>query len=101
MSRTARLALAGVLLACVPHGLPARQPDDLKPLIDKIIKAYGGEEKLGKVKAVAYTRKTILTKDGKESVQKVTIQFPAHFRSETEYEVDGKKKTQVFVHLGN
>src|SRR5262245_57209358 len=81
MSKFTWLVLSASLSLLMPAGLPAQPPNDVKPLLEKVLNAYGGEQKLNQIKAVSFTRKTTLTKDGKVSIQKVTIQLPDQLRS--------------------
>jgi hypothetical protein len=56
------------------------------PLLDKAIKAVGGEERLGKIKAVSYKSKAKITIEGNENEMKIdmTLQGFDHYRSEFE-----------------
>ncbi len=100
MSKLIWNAVIGSLVLVLPAHMRAQPPEELKPLIEKVLNAYGGEKKLSQVKAVSFTRKTTAAKDNKKTVQKVTIQLPAQLRSETEYEENGEKVKQIFIHSG-
>jgi hypothetical protein len=66
-------------------GSPARADDeDAKSILDKAIKAIGGEEKLGKVEAFSWKSKGVVIFNGNEneSRNEVTVKGLDHFRRE-------------------
>jgi RNA polymerase sigma factor (sigma-70 family) len=77
-----------------------KQPDeDPRPLIDKVLNAYGGEERLRRLHA--FTEKV---KDreafGGTSTSEYFVQLPDRLRIVTERQDDGKKETLVVVWNG-
>ena len=71
-------------LSLVPFG-PTRAADgDAKSILDKAIKALGGEEKLAKVEAYSWKSKGTVTFNGNENESKteVTVKGLDHFRRE-------------------
>ena len=72
-------------------------------VLDKAIKALGGEEKLSKVKAVRWEAKGTITLGDNENkfASQTTIQDPSHFRREVDAEFDGNKFHGVTVLDGN
>lgn len=80
-------------------GAQARAADAKDALLDKAIKALGGEEKLNKVKAASTVAKGKLTINGEENdfISKSTIQGLDHWRSEFEGEFGGNKIKAVLV----
>jgi hypothetical protein len=71
-----------------PKPKQTTQEDQLKSLIDKVIKAHGGE-RLSRLKA--FSEKTKVRADGKEWVVEHFAQLPYQFRGEGEEEISGKK----------
>jgi len=83
---------------------PARADDkDVKAVLDKAIKALGGEEKLGKIGAYTVEGKLTLTFDGNdvEMTTRATVQDLDHYRSEFEGEFDGNLRKGVRVLNGD
>jgi hypothetical protein len=83
MRRSLALAVA-VMLSCVVGG-PARAEDqDAKSILDKAIKAAGGDEKLGKIQAFMYKAKGTVVFNGNESdtTTEVTVKGLDHYRRE-------------------
>jgi hypothetical protein len=57
---------------------PAQEPTNLKPLIDKVLKAHGGEAQLRQL--TAFTEKTKTRRSGSESTSEVFVQLPERLR---------------------
>jgi hypothetical protein len=97
---------SGVLVAVVVSGLAAAvRADDqeVKAILDKAIKALGGEARLGKADAFASKSKGTFTFNGNESqfTSVTTVQGLDHFRSEFEGEFGGNKVMGVTVLSGD
>jgi hypothetical protein len=102
----ARLLIAFIVSLVVPGLIgPVRAADakDAKAILEKAIKALGGEEKLDKVKAVAWKGKGTITIMGNESdiATETTLQGLDHIRQEFEFEFGGNKIKGVTVLAGN
>jgi hypothetical protein len=95
--------LATVLAAGL--GLPARADDDkdTKAVLDKAIKALGGEEALAKAKAATWKSKGKITFGGNDSdfTSETTIQGIDHLRNEFEGEFGGNKVKALGVLAGD
>jgi hypothetical protein len=94
----------GAMLATALVSGPARADDqDTKAIIDKGIKALGGEEKLGKAGAFTWKSNATITINGDDNA--VTLQATAqgldHYRSEFEGEFGGNKIKGVTVLNGD
>lgn len=95
--------LGAVLAALFVSGLggqvKAADDKDVKTILDKAIKALGGEEKLGKVKAATWKSKGTLTFNGgdNEFSTTSTVQGLDHFRSTFEGDFGGMKIEAVTV----
>ena len=77
-------AILTMALSLVPFG-PARADDvDAKSILDKAIKALGGDEKLAKVAAYSWKSEGTVTFNGNENESKteVTVKGLDHFRRE-------------------
>jgi hypothetical protein len=76
----------------------AADDKDAQAILDKAIKALGGQEKLSKVEAATWKAKSKFTLNGGgEITTTVTVQGLDHYRSATEGEFDGAKLTVVYV----
>ena len=73
--------------------------DDLKPVLDKAVKAAGGEKLTG-LKAWALTQRT-KAPGGETRITRHFIQLPDHRRIEQESEADGKRTVRVIVVAGD
>lgn len=84
---------------------PARAADAsaTDAIIDKAIKALGGEEKLGKLKIITWKSKNKITFNGmdNEGTGTTTIQGLDHFRQEFEGEFGGNKVKFVTILSGD
>ncbi len=88
--------------ACLVSGwLPQAGADDkdAKPILDKAIKALGGEEKLGKIRAYTWTSKVTITfGDNENELTSVsTSEGLDHYRAEVEGEFGGNPFKAVVV----
>jgi len=98
---------AAILVLGLAGGLaqPMRADDaaDAKVIIDKAIKALGGEEALGKVKAASWKAKTTLTFNNTDNsgTSEVTMQGVDHYRQEFNGEFNGMKFKGVFLLAGD
>lgn len=84
MRRTGQLALVFVLSIGIGHWVRAQ--DDPKAVLDKAIKAAGGEEKLAKAKILSMKTKGKINFGGMENelTSDLTYQAPDHLRTEFE-----------------
>jgi hypothetical protein len=102
MQRFIGAALAAALVIGI--ALPARADDnDAKAIIDKAIKALGGEEKLAKLKAYSWKAKGAITFGGNDNefTSQATVQGLDHFRSEFDGDFGGNKVKGVTVLAGD
>jgi len=102
MTRSLGAVLAAVLVVGV--GSSARADDkDAKAILDKAIKAIGGEEKLGKADVLMEKTKGVITfgDNDNEFSGKATMQGLEHARSEFEGEFGGNKVMGVTVVSGD
>jgi hypothetical protein len=76
---------------------------DTNAVLDQAIKALGGEEKLGKVKAVSWTAKGTITFNGSDNTftNRTTVQGIDHIRQEFEGEFGGNMVKGVTVLAGD
>ena len=90
------LLLAGGLFL-VPAGM-ARGQDDVRSILDRAIKAHGGEEKLAKYRAGRVkTKGRIELGGGVEFTEEVAYQAPDKLREALDLEVNGEKVKVVTV----
>jgi len=91
-----------VLALAASGAARAEQKDDCKVVIDKAIKATGGEESLAKIKAFTFTMKGKFygMGDGIDYTGEVAVQVPDKSRIKIDGEIDGKKVT-FFVQVAN
>ncbi len=91
------------VLACA-FGGPARADDkDARAILDKAIKALGGEEKLAAVKAATWKTKATISFGGNDSniTAQTTLQGLDHLRSEFEGDFGGNAVKGVTVLAGD
>jgi hypothetical protein len=102
MRRILNMALASVLLSGL-SGLTLADEVDPKAVLDKGIKALGGEEKLGKSGCYTVKAKGTLTFNGNNNEFKTqgTVQGLDHYRSEFEGEFNGDAIKVVTVVNGD
>jgi hypothetical protein len=99
--------IGAVLATVLVFGLngPGRAADvkDANAILDKAIKALGGEEKLSKVKTATWRGKGTITIMGNDSeiITQTTVQGLDHFRQEFELEFGGNKVKGVTVLAGD
>jgi hypothetical protein len=102
MKRLLSATLAAFLMAVLGHPV---QADDKDPqaVLDKAIKALGGEEKLQKAQAISLKTKGTMNFGGNENEFKshVTIQGLDHLRSELDAEFNGEPRKIVRVISGD
>jgi hypothetical protein len=102
MRRILNMALASVLLSGL-SGLTLADEVDPKAVLDKGIKALGGEEKLGKSGCYTVKAKGTITFNGNDNQIKTqaTVQGLDHYRSEFEGEFNGDSIKGVTVVNGD
>src|SRR5271155_1608457 len=102
MNRFLAPALATILVSGLSH--PTRA-DDLLPnaILDKAIKALGGEEKLKKAEAITWKAKGTITFNDNDNDIKVqsTFQGLDHHRREVEGEFGGEPRKFIVVLSGD
>ncbi len=89
------VCLATMLAVAAAGGARAEDKPDLTKVIDKAIKASGGEEKLAKVKAFTFKMKGKFygMGEGVPYTGEVSVQLPDKSRVKIDGEVDGKQVT--------
>src|ERR1051326_7596345 len=99
MKRRIGVVLAVALLCVFCRALCAADTQDPNAIVDKAIKALGGEEKLGKIKAASWKIKGKITVMGNELENTTTMTFQGldHFRQQLEGEFNGNKFKAVTV----
>lgn len=99
------LTLAGALVLAAGLSSPVRAADatDATALLDKAIKAIGGEDKLSKVQAVSWTAKGTITFNGSDNqvTTRSVVQGIDHFRQEFEGDFGGNPVKGVTVLAGD
>jgi hypothetical protein len=98
--------LGAVLVMVLGSGLVSHSRADdqgAQAILDKAIKALGGEEKLSKVEAATWKGKGTITLNGNDNefTSQATMQGLDHYRSEFEGEFDGNKVKGVTVLNGD
>jgi hypothetical protein len=99
--------LGAVLALALVSGLSgpgwAADAKDTKAILDKAIKALGGEEKLSKIQAASWKTKGTFFFGGNENpvTTQTTVQGPDHFRQELEGDFGGNKVKGVTVLAGD
>jgi outer membrane lipoprotein-sorting protein len=99
MTRLFGAVLAVVLVCGLSGPIRAEEAKDANAILDKAIKAIGGEEKLSKIKAASWKTKGTITFNGneREYTGQVTAQGLDHFRQESESEFNGNKFRAVLL----
>jgi hypothetical protein len=102
MQRLVNAALAAILMSGM-SGLTWADDADPKAVIDKGIKALGGEEKLAKAGTYSWKAKGTITFNGNDNEIKTqaTVQGLDHYRSEFEGEFNGDTVKGVLVLNGD
>jgi hypothetical protein len=102
MKRFIGVVLAAVLGSSLGSSIRADDKDP-KPILDKAIKALGGEETLKKAEAVTWKSKGTITINGNENKFRIqaTVQGLDRYRSEFDGEFDGNEFKAVAVLNGN
>lgn len=76
----------------------ARAADDAQAVLDRAIKAYGGPDRLAKMKAVETRSKgTVEVAGGLGFTEETQVQAPAQFKSVTQLDVNGQTVTVTTV----
>src|SRR5436190_5453505 len=99
MRRFAKLSAMFSLILAFSCLAAISMADDSAAVIDKAIKAMGGEEALGKAKAATWKTKGTITFNGtdNEVTSTFTIQGLDHFRQEFDGEFGGNKVKGITV----
>ncbi len=92
-----------VLVTGLGGAVRADDDKDTKTILDKAIKALGGEEKLSMIKAATWKAKGKINFGGNENefTSQSTVQGADHYRSEFEGEFGGNKVKGVVVLAGD
>jgi hypothetical protein len=103
MRRILILSLSACAILVSTTRARADEAADAKALVEKAIKAYGGEDKLSKVKALTSKAKGTYygTGDAIAFTQSTSLQFPDKTRVEVKGEVNGEKFTLIEVFNGD
>ena len=103
MKRFLGAVLATMFVLSLSASARAADDKDAKAILDKGIKALGGEENLSKVKAASWKTQGKLTINGEDNdfTSSATLQGLDHFRSEFEGEFGGNKIKAMTVHAKN
>jgi hypothetical protein len=91
-------------LAAGPAASAVRADDkDPQAIVDKAIKAVGGEEKLRKAETISWTTKGTINFGGNENDVKsqVTTKGLDHIRRQSEMQINGEDRTLVMVLAGD
>lgn len=98
MRRILGTMLVGVLFSAFVGSVRADEAE-ANAILDKAIKALGGEEKLGKVEAATWKSKATLSINGNDNefTSQSTIQGLGHYRSEFEGDFNGNKFKGVVI----
>jgi hypothetical protein len=98
-------SLACLAALALVAAAPARADDNdkTKPILDKAIKALGGEDKLSKIHAASWKSKGTLSIMGNDNPMSThtSVQGLSQFRQEIELEIMGNKVNGVTVINGN
>ncbi len=93
-----RIVLTSSLAALVLFAAGARAADDAQAVLDRAIKAYGGPDKLAKLKTVQTKSKgTVEVAGGLSFTEETQVQLPAQFKSVTQLDVNGQSVTVTTV----
>src|SRR5438046_1348417 len=103
MRRTVCLALG--LIAVMAGSVGAGDPTDLKALIDRVLEAHGGAEKLAQPRAYSFkqevTQRAKKAADGSTTKATYYFQLPKQFRTEEESQRGGRTSKYIEVVSGN
>ncbi len=99
----AGMVATGLLVGLVGTRAGADDAKDPKAVIDKAIKALGGEEKLSKAQSATWKGKGTISFGGSDNefTSQTTVQGLDHFRQEFEGEFGGNKVKGLVVVAGN
>lgn len=91
-------AVLAASFVCLSLGSSRADEKEATAILDKAIKALGGEEKLSKIKAYSLKAKGVLTINGNDSDFTATSTHEGldHFRSEFEIEVRRQRLQDCF-----
>lgn len=98
------IGIVTITLFFAAHAVVARADDkDPKAILDKAIKAVGGEEKLRKAEAISWKTKGTITFNGNEMEVKThaTARGLDHYRRESEIDANGEPRTFMIVLSGD
>jgi hypothetical protein len=98
------LGAALAIIVVTAAGIPARADEkDPNAILDKAIKATGGEEKLKKIDAMSWKTKATLTFNGDDNAfsSQSTVQGLDHFRTEFELQIQGNPVKGMVVLNGD
>jgi hypothetical protein len=103
MARFLGAFLVSVFVCSLAGPVRAADANDAKAIVDKAIKALGGEEKLSKVKVATWKSKGTITIMGNESpiTTQTTLQGLDHIRQEFELEFNGNQVKGMTVLAGD
>jgi hypothetical protein len=103
MMRFIATVLATMLVSCLCGAGRAADVQDANAILDKAIKALGGEEKLSKAKAFSAKGKGTITFGGNDNEITIQAVFQGldHFRQDFEGDFGGNKVKGVTVVAGN
>jgi hypothetical protein len=103
MKRLIGAVFATILVCGLSGSVRAADTQDAKMIVDKAIKALGGEETLSKIKAASWKSKGTITFGGNtsENTGQATMQDLDHFRQESEGEFNGNKIKIVSIVAGD
>jgi hypothetical protein len=103
MRRFQCAVVTGVFLMSLGGWVKAADDKDPKPILDKAIKALGGEEKLAKIKAASWKAGGKLSIMGEDNpfTAETTVDGMDHFRQELDGEFMGNKAKIVAVLAGD
>jgi hypothetical protein len=96
-------AVLAVFFAAAPATTSRADDKDPKAILDKAIKALGGEEKLQKAEAISWKTKGTITFNGNENdiTSHTTARGLGHYRRESEAEFNGEPRKFIVVVNGD
>jgi hypothetical protein len=90
----------GVLSLTFGQAIAGEKPAELEPLVEKVLKAHGGEKKLRGVHAFVEKTKTTVPSGAFTTTDRY-IQLPDQTRLESEFELGGKRVQCAIVFAGD
>jgi hypothetical protein len=96
-------AFFAITIAAGPATTARADDKDPQAVLDKAIKALGGEEKLKKAEAISWKTKGTINFGGNENEYKglATTKGLDHYRRESEFEVNGEPRKFIMVLAGD